>query len=193
MSSMPSDMSSSSSGTAQEPDVGPAGWRPGVRLCLDWGKARIGVAACDRDGLLAFPVETVANDKHTIARLQTLAAEYEPVEIVMGMPTDLRGEQGIAAEAMLQNAHRVVRALRHDVRLIDERLTTAAATRRLAAAGRDSRHRRSVIDQAAAVAILEQAIDMEKRSGHAPGQLIATRSCGGAAEGEDDGSSETGK
>ncbi|MCT3011093.1 Holliday junction resolvase RuvX, partial [Propionibacterium freudenreichii] len=71
------------------------------------------------------------------------------------------------------NARRVTRALHRDVRLVDERLTTAAATRRLAAAGRDSRHRRSVIDQAAAVAILEQAIEMEKRSGHAPGELVS--------------------
>ena len=157
-----------------DPDPGPEHtWRPGVRLCLDWGKARIGVAACDRDGLLAYPVETVANGSGTMKRLKALVDEYEPFELIMGMPTDLRGRQGIAASAMIDNARRVTRALHRDVRLVDERLTTAAATRRLAAAGRDSRHRRSVIDQAAAVAILEQAIEMEKRSGHAPGELVS--------------------
>lgn len=162
-------------GPAAEAVAASSGWRRGVRLCLDWGKARIGVAACDADGVLSYPVETVANGPGTMKRLKALVAEYEPMEIIMGMPTDLRGRQGIAASAMLENAHRVVRAVGQPVRLVDERLTTAAAARRLAAAGRDSRHRRSVIDQAAAVAILEQAVEIEKRSGLPAGELVVPR------------------
>lgn len=150
-------------------------WRRGVRLCLDWGKARIGLAACDPDGLLAYPVETVPNNQKIMSRLGEIATQYEPIEIIMGMPTDLRGKQGIAGSAMLQNARRVAQALNRDVRLVDERLTTVTAARQLAAAGHDSRSRRSMIDQAAAVAILEQAIEIEKRCGRPPGELVRQR------------------
>ncbi|SER54538.1 putative holliday junction resolvase [Propionibacterium cyclohexanicum] len=147
------------------------GWRPGVRLCIDWGKARIGVAACDRDGLLAYPVETVPNNAAALHRLGELAAQYEPLEIVLGMPTDLRGRQGVAATTMLDVAGRIGTALGLNVRLVDERLTTASAARSLALTGHGSRSRRSIIDQAAAVAILEQAIEIEKRTGRPAGNL----------------------
>lgn len=157
---------SSGTGVADSP-----GWRPGVRLCVDWGKARIGVAACDRDGLLAYPVETVANNDAAVRRLAELAQEYEPIEIVLGMPTDLRGRQGVAATAMLAVADRLGAALHLDVRLVDERLSTASAAKQLAVTGHTSRTRRSIIDQAAAVAILEQAIEVEKRTGRPAGNL----------------------
>lgn len=147
------------------------GWRPGVRLCVDWGKARIGVAACDRDGVLAYPIETVANNDVALRRLGELVKEYEPMEIVLGMPTDLRGRQGVAATAMLDVADRLAAELHLDVRLVDERLSTASAARQLADTGHTSRSRRSIIDQAAAVAILEQAIEFEKRTGHPAGSL----------------------
>ncbi|SYZ32224.1 Putative Holliday junction resolvase [Propionibacterium australiense] len=148
-------------------------WRPGVRLCLDWGRARIGVAACDRDGVLAYPVATVPNDDDVMVAIRSLVADYQPLEIVMGLPTDLRGNKaGVAARAMRKNARRVNSETNLPVRMLDERLTTVAAARRLAATGKDARVRRSIIDQAAAVAILEQAIDMEKRSGTAPGEVI---------------------
>ncbi|WP_314905623.1 Holliday junction resolvase RuvX [Propionibacterium acidifaciens] len=148
-------------------------WRPGARLCLDWGRARIGVAACDRDGVLAYPVATVPNDDEVMVALRALITEYGPIEIVMGLPTDLRGDRaGVAARAMRKNARRVNAETNLPVRLVDERLTTVTAARRLASTGLDSRARKPVIDQAAAVTILEQAIDMEKRDGSAPGEVI---------------------
>ena len=91
----------------------------------------------------------------------------------MGLPTDLRGDRaGVAARAMRKNARRVNAETNLPVRLVDERLTTVTAARRLASTGLDSRARKPVIDQAAAVTILEQAIDMEKRDGSAPGEVI---------------------
>ena len=82
---------------SSEPSAG-ASWRRGVRLAIDWGRARVGVAACDPDGLLAYPVETVPNDQHTIARLGQLIAEYEPIEVLLGMPIDLAGRLTMRAD-----------------------------------------------------------------------------------------------
>lgn len=136
--------------------------RPGVRLALDWGKARIGVAACDREGVLAYPVETVATSE-AARRLPQLVAEYEPAEIVLGLPVDLRGERGLAAQHVLDQARQVAPLLAVPIRLVDERLSTVSASRRLGQAGKNSRAQRQLIDQAAAVEILNSALDAERR------------------------------
>ena len=138
----------------------------GVRLGLDWGKARIGVAACDAAGVLAYPVETItpASDRRVVTeRLRAIVAEYEPVVAYLGLPRHLRGGEGEAA-AMARDGAELVSRLFPDleVRLVDERLTTVTATRQLHDAGRSSRTQRSVIDQAAAVAILNQALDGDR-------------------------------
>jgi putative Holliday junction resolvase len=140
-------------------------WRRGRRLAIDWGKARVGVAACDPDGLLAHPVGTIPNDGRVVDRLAELVGEYEPIEILLGMPVDLAGRHGPAAQAMTEVADRLVAALGVALRVVDERLSTANAARKLAASGRSSRQRRAVIDQAAAVDILEQALEYERRTG----------------------------
>lgn len=140
--------------------------RVGVRLALDWGKARIGVAASDRDGLLAFPVETVAAGPSALSRVTALVAEYEPIEIVLGLPRNLAGQEGPAAIAMREVAEQLAAALPQvPLRLVDERMTTAAASRQLSGAGRSTRKQRSVIDQAAAVALLESALQQERNTG----------------------------
>lgn len=152
--------------------------RPGVRLALDWGLARIGVAACDREGLLAYPVETVANaaDLGWVGRrLRELADEYEPLEVVVGLPRHLRGGEGQTAVLVRQRAAWLVDTLGVPVRLVDERLTTVSASRGLREAGRDARQQRAVIDQASAVAILEHALDLERNTGRAPGEEITGR------------------
>lgn len=146
-------------------------WRRGRRLAIDWGKARVGVAACDPDGLLAHPVETVPNDQRTLVRLAELVAEYEPIEVLLGMPVDLKGRAGIAAQAMGEVADRLVSELPIVLRVVDERLSTASAARKLAAGGRSAKQRRGIIDQAAAVDILEQALAYERQTGQAPGEI----------------------
>ncbi|MGL5246964.1 MAG: Holliday junction resolvase RuvX, partial [Brooklawnia sp.] len=111
-------------------------WRRGRRLAIDWGKARVGVAACDPDGLLAHPVGTLPNDGRVLDRLAELVGEYEPIEILLGMPVDLAGRHGPAAQAMTEVADRLVAALGVALRVVDERLSTANAARKLAASGR---------------------------------------------------------
>ncbi len=146
-------------------------WRRGARVAIDWGKARVGVAACDPDGLLAHPVETVPNDARTLSRLGQLVAEYEAIEVLLGMPKNLAGRDGPAAQAMAQVADRLAQELPVPLRVVDERLSTASAARRLAESGRSSRQRRGIIDQAAAVDILEQALEFERRTGMPAGTL----------------------
>lgn len=147
--------------------------RLGVRLALDWGKARIGVAACDRDGVLAYPVETVPAGPAALARLRAIVDEYEPVELVLGLPRTLAGTESFAAESIRSAAAELAQALPGlPIRLVDERLSTRMAAGRLASAGRNTRRQRSVIDQAAAVAILEAALDHERATGKPPGELL---------------------
>ena len=148
--------------------------RSGVRLALDWGRARIGVAACDPSEILAHPVETVQNDQRALVRLAALAAEYQPIEIVFGLPKTLAGTESHAALALREAAARVQAHMGLPLRLVDERLSTAAASRQLHAAGRNTRRQRQVIDQAAAVAILTAALDTERTTGTAPGELLET-------------------
>ena len=137
----------------------------GVRLDVDWGKARIGVAASDRDAILAFPVETVQTADHPVQRLAEIVAEYEPVEVIMGLPVALNGTEQLAAQDVRNAGHELAEAISPiPVRWIDERMTTRTAARALHEAGRSARKQRSVIDQAAAVAILEHVLE-QVRSG----------------------------
>ena len=149
--------------------------RLGVRLALDWGKARIGVAACDAQGLLAYPVATVAVDRQTDARLLALFAEYQPIEVVVGLPRTLAGHEGQAATDVRAAITALADRVSVPVRLVDERMTTVSASRQLTSAGRRIRQQRAVIDQAAAVAILEQALESERHTGRPPGTLLADR------------------
>ncbi len=147
--------------------------RRGVRLALDWGRARIGVAASDPDGILAHPVETVPAGPAAVSRIRALVAEYEPIEVVLGLPRNLAGAEGPAAVAMRDVAGDLATALPGvPIRLVDERLTTVTASRQLSGAGRNTRRQRPVIDQAAAVALLETALQHERTTGRPPGELL---------------------
>lgn len=143
----------------------------GVRLALDWGKARIGVAACDPDGVLAYPVETVNAKDQPLRRIQALVAEYEPVEVVFGWPRNLSGHEGPAVDGLRASLAALEAAISPvPVVLVDERMSTAEASRKLAAAGKDSRARRGIIDQVAAVGILEHALESRRQGGPPPGR-----------------------
>ncbi|MDO5065705.1 MAG: Holliday junction resolvase RuvX [Propionibacteriaceae bacterium] len=134
----------------------------GPRLGIDWGKARIGVAACNRGTRFAYPVETVPVDGREFDRLAALVAEYEPEIIYIGLPLTLGGERAIAATHVLEQVGQLAARLPEvPIRLVDERLSTAGASRSLGSAGRSKRQQRAVIDQAAAVEILQRALDRE--------------------------------
>jgi len=145
--------------------------RSGRRLGIDVGRARIGVAVCDRDGLIATPVETVRrDDKHDLRRILTIADEYDVLEIVVGLPLSMSGGDTPSTTDARTFAARI--AEHRPVRLVDERLSTVTAQRGMRAVGRTTKNSRSVIDQAAAVIILQHALDHERSSGAPPGATL---------------------
>ncbi len=150
--------------------------RQGARLGVDVGSVRVGVALSDPAAMLATPVETVPRDQRggtDVDRLVALAAEHEAVEIVVGLPLSLRGERGAAAELAAEFARALAQRIAPvPVRLVDERLSTVTAERGLRESGRRAKARRSVVDQAAAVIILQSALDTERLSGRPPGETM---------------------
>ena len=147
--------------------------RPGVRIGVDVGSVRIGVARTDPSAMLAVPVETVTRGEGDLARIAAIVAEHEAVEVVVGLPLSLSGRPGQAAAVARDFAAQLVGMVAPvPVRLVDERLSTVSATRDLRAAGRSSRASRAVVDQAAAVVIVQYAVDSERATGVAPGTLV---------------------
>jgi putative Holliday junction resolvase len=146
--------------------------RRGVRLGVDPGRVRIGVAVCDAEGLLAVPLATVPAGRDQWRRLAHLVADTGAVEIVVGLPLLLSGDEGPAAEEARTFARRMAERSGLPVRLVDERLSTVEASRSLRGAGRSARTSRAVIDQAAAVVVLQSALDAERSSGSPPGVQV---------------------
>lgn len=155
--------------------------RSGVRLGIDVGDVRVGVAASDPSGLLATPVETVPRDREhggDLDRVLTLITELSPVEVVVGLPRSLDGTEGAAAGRARDWAQGLRAALREreigntPIRLVDERLTTVDAHRELRESGVATRRHRDVVDQAAAVLILQTALDTERATGGPPGDRV---------------------
>ncbi|GAA4902627.1 Holliday junction resolvase RuvX [Tessaracoccus lubricantis] len=145
----------------------------GARLGIDWGKARIGVSASNAGVSFAYPVETVQAGPDELRRLAAIVAEYEPEVVYVGLPLTLTGERSFAAQFVMDKAAQLVRALPATrVMLVDERLSTASASRSLGDAGRRAKQQRRVIDQAAAVEILQRALDAEERAGHVVGEPV---------------------
>jgi putative Holliday junction resolvase len=145
--------------------------RPGVRLGIDVGRARIGVARSDRDGILATPVETVARGNGDVARILALRDEHDAVEFVVGLPLSLSGASTASTEDARAFALQLARA-GTPVRLVDERLSTVTAQSQLRDNGRSTRTSRTVVDQVAAVIILQNALDSERSAGSPPGVLV---------------------
>ncbi len=150
------------------------GFRRGIRLGVDVGKARVGVARCDRDGLLAVPVETVPRTPAAAARIAQLAAEYEAMEVLIGLPIGLSGHETASTADARAFAGEVLAASGLPVRLVDERLSTVSAQAVLRDAGRSQRASRSIVDQIAAVVLLQQAVDVEKSTGHPAGTPLVS-------------------
>jgi putative Holliday junction resolvase len=151
--------------------------RHGVRLGIDPGDARIGVARSDPSGFLASPVETVRRGKGDLARIAAIlaaeAAESTVVEVVVGLPRSLSGGEGPAAAKVREFAAALARRVAPvPVRLVDERMTTVSAEAMLRDRGRSGGKRRAVVDQAAAVLILQHALDTERATGAAPGEIV---------------------
>lgn len=148
--------------------------RTGVRLAVDVGSVRVGVARSDPGGFLASPLTTVRRGRGDLARLAELARSEAATEVIVGLPAALSGAEGRAAAAARSFAAALAgRIAPVPVRLVDERFTTVTAHDALRMAGRDSRARRNVVDQAAAAVLLQAALDAERASGRPPGELVS--------------------
>ena len=146
--------------------------RPGVRLGIDVGTARIGVARSDLHGMLATPVETVPRGAGDIARIRELVSEIDAVEIIVGLPLALSGRETASTGDAKEFAGRLSTACAVPVRLVDERLSTVSANSALRASGRNAKNSRSVVDQVAAVIILQHALDFERSADSPPSAVV---------------------
>jgi len=146
--------------------------RSGVRLGIDVGTVRVGVARSDLHGMLATPVETVARGDGDIARIAELIAELDVIEVIVGLPLALSGQRTASTEDATAFAERVATAVEIPVRHVDERLSTVSAQAALRSSGRSSKQGRPVIDQVAAVIILQHALDFERSRDTPPGAVV---------------------
>jgi len=148
--------------------------RPGVRLGIDVGSVRIGVARCDPGGMLASPLSTVKRGAGDMAELTRLANENEAMEIIVGLAVGLGGAEGKAAAEGRGFASALADTLAPvPVRLVDERFTTVLAHTALRQGGLDSRARRQTVDKAAAALLLQEALDAERSTGEPAGELVS--------------------
>jgi putative Holliday junction resolvase len=137
------------------------------------GDARIGIAQSDPSGLIATPVETVRRGRGDLARIAAITTEADAIEVVIGLPRSLSGGEGPAAARVREFARAIAEAVAPvPVRLCDERLSTVAAESVLRERGKKGQKRRAVVDQAAAVVILQNALDTERSAGAAPGEAL---------------------
>jgi len=136
----------------------------GRRIAFDYGDVRIGVAVSDPDSILSSPLTTLkATDKNLSSQISQIITEIEPVTIYVGRPALLSGNDGAATDKALEFAALLATITQVPVEMIDERMSTISAARNLREAGRSAKESKDAIDMAAAVAILEFAIDIEKR------------------------------
>jgi putative Holliday junction resolvase len=156
--------------------------RTGVRVGIDVGTVRIGVARSDFHGLLATPVETVPREKaagapvdgipRDLARLALLVAELDAVEVIVGLPLALSGRHTASTEDAVVFADTLAAVVPVPVRLVDERLSTVSAQAALRSSGRSTRTQRPVVDQVAATIILQHALDTERATGTPAGAPV---------------------
>ena len=135
----------------------------GRRIAFDYGDARIGVAISDPDSILASPLTTLSSgDPKLLRQISDLVTQYEPVAIYVGDPLNLSGESSASAQKARAFADNLSTEFGIPVTMIDERLSTVSATNAMRQSGLNAKDARSKIDMAAAVAILEQGIALDR-------------------------------
>ena len=138
--------------------------RLGRRIAFDYGDVRIGVAICDPDGLVATPLDVLqSKDPNLIVKINELVQEYEPVKFYIGEPKQLSGTDSLSSNKALKFAELLGSKFDIEIAMVDERLSTVSASRQLRDAGIDAKKAKKLIDSAAAVAILEQGLSIDKR------------------------------
>lgn len=145
--------------------------RSGVRLGIDVGTSRVGIARSDPDGILAVPVQT--SDREAAAqKILELCEQWSALEVVVGLPLSLRGTHTASTEDAVSFARSLKTLVTCPVRLIDERLSSVSAASALRGSGRGTREHKPVVDQVAAVILLQHALDSERAQGTPPGDLM---------------------
>ncbi|MFW5868693.1 MAG: Holliday junction resolvase RuvX [Armatimonadota bacterium] len=136
-------------------------------LGVDAGERRIGLAVSDGSGLIASPLDvlTLEGDEDPVERVLDRAREVDAECIVVGMPIDLRGEQGVAAQKMDEFVKKLRSATDLPVEVSDERMTSAVAVRAMQEAGLTERDRRGQVDKVAAALILQTWLDRRRSGG----------------------------
>ena len=153
--------------------------RAGVRLAVDVGSVRIGVARCDSEGRLTSPLTMVLRGRGDLDSIARLASADDVIEIIVGLPIGLSGREGQAAASARRFAAALARQLAAvPVRLVDERFTTVIAHDALRQSGSDARARRPRVDSAAAALLLQGALDSERSTGQPPGELVGAATGG---------------
>jgi putative holliday junction resolvase len=145
--------------------------RQGVRLGIDVGRARVGIARSTPDGQMAVPVVTL-DRQSAVSGIVELVAQWQPVELVVGLPINLQGKHTASTEDAESFAQELAEAGLGPIRMVDERLSTVSAQAQLRASGKSSKKQRPVIDQVAAVILLQQSLDTERLQGVPPGVLV---------------------
>lgn len=131
-------------------------------MAVDVGTVRVGLAASDPDGTMAFPVGTVQRGADAVAQVAAIVAERGATSVFVGLPKTLAGGEGASAADARAFAQELAERIDAPIRLVDERFSTSTATGAMRAAGRTAKQQRAVIDQAAAVVILESALDVDR-------------------------------
>lgn len=135
----------------------------GRRIAFDYGDVRIGVAVSDADSILSSPLTTLkSSDKALLQSISTIFEEIEPVQIFVGKPALLSGADGSASEKAVAFAKQLAELTQIEIVMIDERMSTVSAARNLREAGKNAKDSKSSIDMAAAVAILDFGIELQK-------------------------------
>ena len=138
----------------------------GRRIAFDYGDVRIGVAVCDPDAILSSPVTTLnTSDSKLKVKISELFAEYEPIRIYVGKPTHMDGRDSQSSIKAGEFAVMLGELTNSPIELIDERLSTVTASKNMQDSGVKAKDARASIDQAAAVAILNFALEIEKQRG----------------------------
>lgn len=152
---------------------------PGPWLGVDVGSVRIGMALSDPERRLALPLMTIRRGPGDLEQIAQLVHQRGVTGLVVGLPLSLSGQEGPAAQASRRFAVSLAaRVAPTPVRLVDERLTTASASRGLREAGLGSRQARHVVDQVAAAAILQGALDAERSGQHLAGDVVPVPTAG---------------
>ena len=152
--------------------------RKGRRVAIDFGKSRIGLAACDRDGILASPLDAIAQSTESDGSIELVLreiAEIEPIEVYVGDPLSLSGSTTASTLDSRAFATQLAASISVPVFLVDERLTTVNASAKLRDSGINSRQARTLIDSASAVEILNFALESERSTGKVMGALVEVK------------------